>query len=130
MIDRIRFNTSGKFTEQLIRGVLIGAIFWFLVNIYVALGALILLAVILPIVRLIWGKDPARDLSIKLGTIYGLGGSLIILVFIGLFWFLGEVWSVGTDRTVEMSPEYHKRVEQIIKENHKDYPKPRYLNQK
>lgn len=128
MINRVRFNTSSRITEKLIRGVLIGAIFWFLVNIYVALGALILLAVILPIVRLIWGKDPARDLSIKLGTIYGLGGSLIILVFIGLFWFLGEVWGMG--KTKEMSPEYHKRVEQIIKENHKDYPKPRYLNQK
>lgn len=115
--------------KSLAWSLIIGAGILLALQLYVVLGALVLLAVILPIVRLLGGKNPSRDLSIKLGTLYGLGGSLIILLFIGLFWFLGEVWNTGTDRTVEMSPEYHKRVEQIIKENHKNYPKPRYLNQ-
>ena len=70
--------------KSLAWSLIIGAGILLALQLYVVLGALVLLAIILPIVRLLGGKNPSRDLSIKLGTLYGLGGSLIILLFIGL----------------------------------------------
>jgi hypothetical protein len=100
-----------------------------LTQFYILLGAIVILALVLPIVRLIGGKNPSRDLAIKKGVIYGLGGSLIILVFIGFFNFVGTVWNKGKHVQVRSDVEVEQVMEKYNRENKNNFRKPRYINQ-